>query len=228
MAIDNKLDVVVSLTTWAGRINEPTLPKVLFRLIDQQNTKYNYKVVLVLSTDEFGDNYELPPTLELLTHHDKFEIIWTKENTKALKKLDPTMEKYPDLPIITMDDDELVTMDCIEKIMTEHKKTPNMILGGICGVCNGVMRVGYIRLFPPHSLASIPTEYFKSYFQYTNDDEWNGIRANLKHTKSRKMDCKVIVKMNYGNQTNAFRKVYNKFNFKRALLKFKSEHKEFF
>ena len=96
MAIDNKLDVVVSLTTWAGRINEPTLPKVLFRLLDQQNTKYNYKVVLVLSTDEFGDNYELPPTLELLTHHDKFEIIWTKENTKALKNLDPTMEKNPD------------------------------------------------------------------------------------------------------------------------------------
>ena len=124
------LDCIVSLTTWKGRINDPAITKILFRLLEQQKTKYNYKVVLVLSEEEFGKNYKLPEHIQLLLNHPKFEIIWTYENTKALKKLDPTMEKYPELPIITMDDDEMVTPDCIQKIMDEHFENPNDILGG--------------------------------------------------------------------------------------------------
>ena len=145
-----------------------------------------------------------------------------------MKKLDPTMQKYPNVPIITLDDDELVTEDCIEKMMKEHLQTPNMILGGLCSECNGVMRVAYIRLFPPNSLGDIPSKYFKEYFNSTNDDEWNGLRANLKRTKSRKLNCKVLVNMNYGNQMVAFRKTYNRFNFKKALIRFKREHSEYF
>ena len=221
------LDVVVSMTTWTKRINEPTLARCLFRLLEQQKTTYDYKVVLTLSTDEFGKNYKLPSVLQALLLHPRFEIIWTKENTKASKKLDPTMQKYPDVPIITLDDDILVTQDCIQKIMDEHKKYPKYIMGGLYGVSRGIMRVAYIRLFPPHSLADIPVKYFISYFNCLHDDEWNGIRAKMKGTPMRKMGCRVIENMTYGSQKERFSKVYCQFNLREALNKFFKEHPEY-
>lgn len=220
------LDCVVSLTTWKGRINDPKLPRVIYRLLNQK-TNYNYKVVLVLSKEEFGEDYKLPELLEFLQFDTNFEILWTDVNTRALKKLDPTMEKYPDVPIITMDDDELVSEWCVEALMTEHKETPDMILGGLCRVFNGVLNVAYIRLFPPHSLADIPTKYFKEYFQCTNDDEWNGLRAALKGTKMRQIKYRVIENMTYGDQSCAFVSVHGRFNFIEALNRFKKDHPEF-
>ncbi len=222
------LDCIVSLTTWKGRINDPAITKILFRLLEQQKTKYNYKVVLVLSEEEFGKNYKLPEHIQLLLNHPKFEIIWTYENTKALKKLDPTMEKYPELPIITMDDDEMVTPDCIQKIMDEHFENPNDILGGEIGICHGINRPWLIRLFPAHSLKNIPTEYFKTYFNYMQDDEWNGIRAKLNNTNIRKLKSKVVLSIFYTDQKNAFNKQYNNFDFDSALKKFKTDHPEYF
>ena len=121
------MDCIVSLTTWKGRINEPTLPRMIFKLLTQQ-TEYNYKVVLVLSEEEFGKDYILPEELSLLQKHPNFEILWTYKNTKALKKLDPTMEKYPDLPIITLDDDDLCTTYTVQTMMDFHKKNPNKLL----------------------------------------------------------------------------------------------------
>ena len=223
----DKLDCVVSLTTWKGRINDPKLPRVLYRILNQK-TNFNYKVVLVLSKEEFGENYKLPDVLEFLTFDEKFEILWTDKNTKALKKLDPTMEKYPDVPIITLDDDELVSVYAVEAIMTDHKETPDMILGGLCGPCNNIIRVSFIRLFPPNSLANIPSHYFGEYFQYTNDDEWNGLRAALQGTKSRRMKYNVVENMEYGDQSVAFKSVYNKFNFSAAVQKFRKDHPEYF
>lgn len=222
------LDCVVSLTTWKGRINDIAIAKIIFRLLEEQTTDYNYKVVLVLSKEEFGEDYVLPEHIELLLYHPKFELLWTYDNTKALKKLDPTMEKYPDIPIITMDDDELVSTDCIQKIMDEHYEFPNDILGGEVGVCHGIYRPWLIRLFPPHSLKAIPTEYFKTYFNCMQDDEWNGLRAKLNNTKIRKLKSNVVINIFCADQTHAFNKEYNNFDFEHALNKFKTEHSEYF
>lgn len=222
------LDCVVSLTTWKGRITDKNLPKILFRLLEQQKTQFNYKVVLVLSEEEFGKNYILPNTLSLLLNHSRFEVLWTYENTKALKKLDPTMQKYNNVPIITMDDDELVTEDCIEKMMLEHLEHKNDILGGEVGVCHGILRPWLIRLYPPNSLKDIPTEYFKTYFNYMQDDEWIGIRAKLQGTNIRKLKSKVVTSIFITDQTNAFNKQYNKFDFDAALKRFKNDYPQYF
>ena len=220
------MDCIVSLTTWKGRINETTLPKIIFRLLTQK-TKYDYKVVLVLSEEEFGKEYKLPEELSLLQNHPKFEVLWTYKNTKALKKLDPSMKKYSDLPIITLDDDDLCTKNAIETIMNFHKSNPNKIIGTICGRYNNIIRVAGLRLFPPNSLEDIPTEYFETYFKSLHDDEWNGIRAQLKGTESIKLKDRVIENSSFCNQKCAFRKEYNKFNFRSAYLKFKKEHPEY-
>ena len=220
-------DVIVSLTTWKGRINDPALKKVLFRLINQ-NTKYKHKVVLVLSEEEFGKDYKLPEEIDLFTYDERFEVLWTYKNTRALKKLDPTMEKYPDTPIITTDDDILIKENAIDMVMNEYLQNPNFIYGTICGNCNGIMRVGGLRIYPPNSLAKINTDYFIRYFSCMQDDEWNGIRAAAKHTQMKKLKCKPINTINYGNQSVAFSKTYRNFNFRIALRKFRKDHPEFF
>lgn len=222
-----KYDAIVSLTTWKGRINDPRLPKVIFRLL-QQETKFKYKVVLVLSREEFGDNYEVPERIALMTEDERFEILWTDKNTKALKKLDPTMEKYPDTPIITTDDDILLKKHAVDMMIQAHIMHPEAILGTVCGAFYPpICRVGNLRLFPPHSLADIPTEYFSTYFQNLHDDEWNGIRAMVKGTKHLKVADKLIENISYYGQDNSFRKEYNKFRFKPAYDKFKKEHPEY-
>lgn len=218
---------IVSLTTWKKRINDPKLGHILFRVLKQQITNFKYKVVLVLSEEEFGKNFKLPKTLNLITQEKNFEILWTYKNTKALKKLDPVMQKYPDLPIITMDDDELIFINAIDTIMNIHLQYPEDILGTVYGKCNGLYRVGEFRLFPPNSLYNLNTTYFETYFNCLQDDEWNAIRAKLKGTTLRKVGVKLVERQLYGNQLCAFRKEYSKFNFKAAFNRFKAEHPEY-
>lgn len=219
-------DVIVSLTTWKGRINDECVYKVIFRLLKQQVTQFRYKVVLVLSKEEFGDDYVLPRQLILMSQFEpNFEILWTYKNTKALKKLDPVMTKYSEIPIITIDDDDLLKPNAIEIMMKAHKRYPDAILGTICGnYYNDLCRVAGVRLFPPHSLADLPYEDFVNYFEGLHDDEWNAIRASVKGTRSLKVVNDIIENSLYGNQDVAFRKEYNKFNFKAAYDRYKKDH----
>ena len=225
----NDYEIILSLTTWAGRINDPNLPLVLYRLIAQQTGNHKYKVVLVLSRQEFGDYFQLPDNIEelLKNYPDKFEVLWTYENTRALKKLDPTMEKYPENYIATMDDDELMQPWMVDYLCSEIKNRPNTILGAWCGPYRGVNRVGLCRLYPPHSLADIPTEYFKTYFQYMQDDEWNGIRAKVAGTPMAQMTYNPVISITFGDQSKRFTDVYDMFDFKSAMDKFFADHPEY-
>jgi len=225
----NDYEVILSLTTWKGRINDPMLPLVLYRLVEQQTGNHRYKVVLVLSTDEFGTDFKLPEGIQKFTDRspDKFEVLWTKENTRALKKLDPTMEKYPNNYIATMDDDELMQPWLVDYLCFEIKNRSNKILGAVCGLYRGVNRVGLCRLYPPHSLANISTEYFKTYFQYMQDDEWNGIRAKVAGTPMEQMAYNPVISITFGDQSKRFTDVYDKFDFKAAMDKFFADHPEY-
>ena len=58
------LDCVVSLTSWKGRIYHPDVPKVIYSII-RQKTQYKFKVVLVLSEDEFKNKeQDLPDSIK--------------------------------------------------------------------------------------------------------------------------------------------------------------------
>lgn len=183
----------------------------------------------MLSTDEFGKDFVLPEGIQKFVDRspDKFEILWTKENTRALKKLDPTMKKYPENYIATMDDDELMQPWMVDYLCNEIKARPRTILGAWCGPYRGVNRVGLCRLYPPHSLAPIPTEYFKTYFQYMQDDEWNGIRAKVAGTPMEQMAYNPVISITFGDQSKRFTDVYDKFDFKAAMDKFFADHPEY-
>lgn len=125
-----KYDLILSLTTWARRIDTVGLKYVLLSMF-KQNTDKNYKVVLVLSEDEFPEKL-IPKWLseseELV---DKFEILWTKENTRAYKKYFPTRRKYPEENICALDDDSPLHSNFVEVMVNLLDKNPERYILGI-------------------------------------------------------------------------------------------------
>lgn len=96
----NNEKAIISITSHKRRIN--TVAKTIFSLLTYCK---DFHIVLVLSTDEFiKKDDDLPEDLRIILKNDLIELLWVKENTKAFKKVLPTMEKYPDIPIITADD----------------------------------------------------------------------------------------------------------------------------
>jgi hypothetical protein len=200
--MNNKYQLIISLTTWKKRINDITLIENLTRLF-LQKTSVKYKVVLVLSEEEFPNKEkELPYKLLLFKELENFEILWTYKNTKALKKLNPTMLKYPNLPIITLDDDILLEKYVIEDLYHLYLNYPQKIITGNKSTfynffINGSIEciTGGIRLFPPNSLYPLDENIFEKYFSVV-DDDFNSIRATLQGTKY------LIYNKNFGNIYN--------------------------
>jgi hypothetical protein len=186
---------------------------VLFSLL-KQKTKYRYKVVLVLSTDEFPKKEaELPANIVKLAELvPNFSLLWTVKNTKALKKLDPTMATYPDLPIITTDDDIIVKDDFVESFMEMHNRYPKDIVYADIIDFSGNPSIKYgcmARLFPPKSLYPLDESLFDECLHDAEDDLWNGVRAWLAGTPIRKLGCwPFIEQVKIGN--TAFYNVYSK------------------
>lgn len=180
----NNIDCIVSLTSWKGRINNPEVPKVLFSII-RQKTKYRFKVCLTLSLVEFPNkNDDLPEILNLLEENKSIEIIWAPGNLKALKKLYPVIDIYPDIPILTTDDDIILADNAVETFMDIYKEKPNTILtelGWKMGI-PGMVCTGSFRLFPPNSLYKLPPTYFIKYFKCCEDDPYLALLAKLNHT----------------------------------------------
>lgn len=190
-----EFDCILSFTTWKKRINDRKLLYVIQKALSQK-TKYKYKVILCLSEEEFrGKENDIPSELLELEKlcGGKFEILWTWRNTRALKKLNPAMRKYSELPIITFDDDILLSDNAVEIFMNEHNKTPRHILGCDCHplkrgqVYNKIQLVTHVRLYPPGSIADVDDEIFMDCFNGLEDDIWNGVRSSMKGSPSRKI-----------------------------------------
>lgn len=206
--------VVVSLTSWRGRIYSEIVQLVLFSLL-KQKTKYRYKVVLVLSTDEFPKKEaELPANIVKLAEKvENFEIRWCGVNRRALKKI-YSMDYYPDLPVITTDDDIIVKDDLVEQFMNAHTRYPKEIIYAHVWdfPANPEIKIsGWARLFPPHSLYPLDEKLFDTCFKGAEDDVWNGIRVWLAKTKVRKLGAWPFVEQIPIGDT-AFYKVYLKIN----------------
>jgi len=185
-------DCIVSLTSWKGRISHPDLPKVLFSII-RQETKYKFHIVFVLSLEEFPNKEkDLPELLVDMVNYSNIEIIWTEDNLKAYKKLYPVQQKYPELPIMTTDDDIILDKDIVETYMDEYKRNPTEILTEEGHSLNDQCRsVGFtfrkVRLFPPHSLYELDSSYFERFFNKNDDDAYMAVLAWLKHTNIKSM-----------------------------------------
>lgn len=124
----NGKKIIVSLTSWKKRIQ--FVSKIIYMM--ERQTVVPDMIVLNLSEDEFiKKENELPNDLLLLKDSlDNFEIHWVKENTKAFKKVIPTIERYfeEDCLIFSIDDDYFYRKNYIETMCVLAEKYPNNFL----------------------------------------------------------------------------------------------------
>ena len=183
--------IVVSLTTWKGRINHPDFPANLRSLLEQ-DTRARYRVCLVLSREEFGERYILPAGVrEIARKYRHFEVIWTDRDTKALKNYDPTARKYPDLPVIVLGDDTIYDRKLVERVWRTWLGSDRRTCFGAAVARShealGILSPYRIRLFPPRCMAELDEEYFLKYF-HGHNDLFNGLRLRMAGTRVVKAD----------------------------------------
>ena len=119
----NSEKAIISLTSWKARIG--TVGKTLFSL---HKMCPGFHIVLVLSEDEFPQKEaELPESLMLFVDNDLIELLWVKQNTKSMKKVIYTMKRYPDVPVISADDDCLYTENYAEYLYAAWDKQRDTI-----------------------------------------------------------------------------------------------------
>lgn len=115
---------IISLTSWKARIK--TVGLTIYSLLTQCP---GFHIVLVLSEEEFPKKEaELPEDLVLMSRCGKIEILWVYRNFKSLKKILFTMEKFPDVPVISSDDDIIHTFNYADILYQMHLKHPNTLI----------------------------------------------------------------------------------------------------
>jgi hypothetical protein len=113
-------DVIVSLTSYGGRIHDVYLA---IESLMQQTVKPN-KIILSLAENEFSLE-NIPQALKNL--HKRGLTINFCEDIKSYKKLIPVLKKYPDDIIITTDDDVIYQHDFVENLLYSYRNNPELI-----------------------------------------------------------------------------------------------------
>ena len=207
-------DIVLSFTSWKGRIYDESLITVLNSMLNQTTTR-NYKVVLVLSTDEFTNKEkDLPANLlKIAETNDIFEILWTKENTKAYKKYFPTRRKYPNENICILDDDSELHSDFVNVMCTMLDKNPGkMLIGTNHFYQNQNTNIVHIRYgaacYRPDSLYDLDEHFGMKYFK-DHDDELYLLASVLNGTHSVCFDCHALIDVDKYQQDKRLMNVGN-------------------
>lgn len=118
--IDDNGSAIVSLTTYSKRIYEVYLTiESLF-----QQTQKAKRIILWLAKDEFSIE-EIP--LILRKQQARGLEIRFCEDIRQYKKLVPSLELYPDLSIITVDDDYIYPIDFIERLLAGQRRYPTCV-----------------------------------------------------------------------------------------------------
>lgn len=113
-------EIIVSLTSFGKRVNEVYLA---IESIMQGTLKPN-RIVLWLAEHEFGEKV-LPQTL--LRQQKRGLQIEFCEDIRSYKKIVPTMAKYPDACVVTIDDDAMYEFDLLENLIRAHQENPDDI-----------------------------------------------------------------------------------------------------
>ena len=181
--------------------------------IIRQTLKPN-KIILWLSKTEFIKKEKNLP-LNLLSLIKKgLNIKFVKKNIKSYKKLIPSLKKYPNNLIITVDDDIIYRKDTIEKLYKNYIKFPKdihahritkfkyksgkfeVISGGYqyyknSSFLNKLTGVGGV-LYPPNSLyKDVLREDLFLKLAPTNDDQWFWIQAILNNVRIRVVENQI-------------------------------------
>jgi hypothetical protein len=117
-------NIIVSLTTHRPRLH---FVHLAIASIMRQTMKANR---IILWLDYSLKETQLPNFIDLLVARG-LEIRWC-EDIKSYKKLIPTLKEFPNDAIITIDDDIIYEPDTLERLITAHLRTPNVVFGNRC------------------------------------------------------------------------------------------------
>lgn len=119
----SRSDVIVSLTTYPGRVRTAwrTVESLLRQSVGPK------KVVLVLSDEEFPAR-ELPPHFQAQRPRG-LEVMWIPHTLRSYQKLIPVLSSHPAHTIVTADDDVFYPRDWLEGLLRESARRPGWILG---------------------------------------------------------------------------------------------------
>lgn len=123
----NNNTLIISMTSYPARING--VASVWESILNQNVDKNEYHCVLVLAEPEFPDKV-LPKDLQAIIDRGDVELIWYPVNIRSHKKLMPTLKKYPNSPILVVDDDITRKEGWLRVFIDDHKKYPNDIITG--------------------------------------------------------------------------------------------------
>lgn len=122
----NKTDIIVSMTTHSKRIQN--IPKVLKSIINQ--TYKPSKIIINISIEEFKNERSIPDDIFHFIITNNIELNWVKTNTKVYKKIIPTLLKYKNSLVLSIDDDFIYPKTMIEDFYKIYKKNPNSPISG--------------------------------------------------------------------------------------------------
>ena len=115
--------VIISLTSFPARVNN--IWQTITCLMLQ--TRPADKILLWLSEDQFGNDYELPITLNSLIG-DRFEVRWVKGDIRSHKKYYYVAQENPNALVLLVDDDIYYPTDMLKRIMDAHEDTPDAVI----------------------------------------------------------------------------------------------------
>lgn len=122
---NDKANFIVSIASYPKR--DPLLPAVFQALSEQTYPPKKY--VLVLSEEDYPSR-NIPEYLEKLESRG-IEILWNRNNPYAVKKLVPVVEKYPDLAVVTLDDDIIYHKYVLQNLTDNEYAANNYVVGHV-------------------------------------------------------------------------------------------------
>ena len=119
---------IISLTSH-NKSRLENLSKYLYESIYKYSLQNEYKVVLTLYKE---DIQYITDELQALIDNTLLELIVSDIDLKSHLKYFYTMQKYKDLPIITIDDDSIYPANMFDYMYNEYIKNPNLVLCRSC------------------------------------------------------------------------------------------------
>lgn len=120
---DNKSNIIVSLTTFPGRI------KSVWMVVDSilHQKVLPSKICLYLSEEEFPNGIQSLPDRLLQYQKNGLEICFRKNNLMAHNKYFYALQEYKNNIVITIDDDFYYNNNMISNLLLLHETYPNVI-----------------------------------------------------------------------------------------------------
>ncbi|SHJ13766.1 glycosyltransferase [Pseudobutyrivibrio xylanivorans] len=144
IGVDDKNNIIVSLTTYPARIN--TVGVTIESLLNQSYKPK--KVLLYLSKEQFPEELnELPKKLVKLQKRG-LEIVFVEDDLKPHKKYYYALQEYPNDLIITADDDIFYPEGHIERLVSTSKMFPNAV---ICNRSHRITMTNDLHGFEPYN-----------------------------------------------------------------------------